>query len=275
MKAHRDLVKCAVCCVEFDPVKSIGRWECRTHVARTQVFLDGRPAYPCCTLTGEDQTTAYNLIYTHLDVKELLGCVAADHVSVDAVVDPSQPRRPVDDLYLLSDVTHSNAFADIPPAAVIMKGTPWTYGALERSHGIGDTLAARLDLPRLVEDRVQTATSERALRDEALVTVERAYARPELYETSAENKRKRAEVLRQRSSWRTGGTTAEQRHFLETTQMMNADDFLVQWFTKIQKTEIAVDLCIVRAVAPRQDESFLRRLKSQREYIQSHGVLRH
>jgi hypothetical protein len=214
------------------------------------------------------------MIYTHLTEKELLGCVAADHVSVAAVVNPKQPRRPVDDIYLLSDVTHSKAFADIPRAAV-NKEESWTYGALEKStRDIGNTLSIKFNVPRLVDEHVVTVTTERALRDEALATVERAYARPELYETSAVNKTKREDILRQRASWRKGGASAEQRQFLQETQAMDADDFLVRWFTKIQKTAIAVDLCIVRAVAPRQDDFFLRRLMSQREYVRTYGVLR-
>jgi hypothetical protein len=277
MKPQRALVTCAVCGVEFDPVASIGRWECRTHVARDRVCNQQQQlVYPCCSISYDDNITAYDYVYTQLSQKELLGCVAADHVVPAAVVDPTRPQRFVDDIYLLSDVKHVNAFADIPKAAIVQSPRSWTYGALERAPpDVDSVISKKLSVPYYNNEtkRMVTRGIQTSLRDEALATIERAYARPELYETNAALKKKRQDVLRERPSWRP--SNAAQKHFLDETKHMNDNDFLVQWFTKMQKDAIPVDLCVVRAVAPHQNDAFLQHLRRQRDYAETHAPLRH
>lgn len=268
----RPLVKCAVCQAEFDPIASIGRWECRTHAARELVMDDeNRLVYPCCSLSYEDNITAFKLNYMHLSPLELIGCIAADHVHPETVraTPPPLPYRETDDIYLLSDVTHSNPFAAIPDEAIIQGPQLLTYGDLER---LADDriVGKRLTVPvyNSVAKRMELRRIDVSLRTQARSVLARAYAQPDLYKTDAKLQAKRDKVLRDRPTLRARhGLHPQQIAFLESVKNMSDDDFIVEWFTKQEKEDIAVNLCVVRAVAPVQDKLFLRRLADQRAYV--------
>lgn len=261
----KEATRCAVCHEYFDVTRSVGRWECRTHIARERVLDDGRLVYPCCGLSAQDELTSYSFYRTHLSIKLMLGCVKADHVVARGEPGHLSLLRSVEDVHLLSDITQKNAFASIPNAAIIDGPRALSYGDI-------DMAAVHRPALMVVDfDVAGGARVTRDLRETARQAIELSYARDELYKSQPNQDLRRAALANKNNA---RGLPSKLKEFYEEAKLLSDDRYVVQWFTKMAPKDISVNMCVVRAVAPQQDGNFIAALKAQRTYASSHDPLR-
>jgi hypothetical protein len=257
------VVVCAVCNTPFDPKTSVGKWECRTHIARDRERIRGADVYPCCSLSLEDEARASQLFFTFLSPLKLLGCVAADHVlPIGHNNGGANMRRQLDDIHLIIDETNSGVLNQIRRDALPLAPIALTYDTV--------TLATFTGLGFDLKIAPGVTTVHKDVREQVMTAIEIAYGRDELYARDADLTNQRTQLLNVRKSW--PGTMPKfapqsEREFYVRQGPWSDNEFLRRWFTQIKPNAIKITVGVVQAVSPDQDSGFLSDIQRQRAFV--------
>lgn len=151
---------CKRCGREYDPLGTMGRWECRAH----RLPLDhptGR--YPCCQVSLRDQPASQILWPIHLTSSDILGCYAADH---DVEPQPEWPPYEMMTYHavaeMLDPVVRTNGRTDGPPLTFRR-----TYANFAASHPSFATpvMRATLDTAESFRDGIVIPLLTKSLMD--------------------------------------------------------------------------------------------------------------